>query len=127
MFRTNPSELKRQLKKLGLKNVEVKNIEAEEVIIRTTDGREIVAVSPQVVIMEVPGASAMIQVVATELRERQPTIEEESEFSDDDVRLVAEQTGVSMEEAREALKEAGGDIAAAIILIEERKRAHEAS
>jgi len=117
------------LKKLGIKNVEIKNIDAEEVVIRTLDGREIVAPNPQVVIMEVPGTSAMIQVVATELIERTPqpeainNVPADTGVNDEDARLVAEQTGVSLEEAREALKEANGDLAAAIMLIEERKQA----
>lgn len=125
MFRLNPNELKRQLKKLGLKNVEVKMLEAEELVIRLTDGRELVAAAPQVMLMQVPGGAAMLQVVAENLEERQPGHGEsnETQLSEEDVRFVAEQAGVSPEEAREALREAGGDIAAALMLLEERKRA----
>ena len=130
MFRMNPNDIKKQLRKLGIKNVNIKNIEAEEVIIRTLDGKELVAVSPNVVIMEIPGSSVMIQVLATELREQEmetASSDSLSMFNEEDVTLVMEQTGASREEAVEALREAGGDIAAAIMLIEERRRASEAS
>ncbi len=130
MFRMNPNDIKKQLRKLGIKNVNIKNIEAEEVIIRTLDGKELVAVSPNVVIMEIPGSSVMIQVLAAELREQEMETtsgDSLSMFNEEDVNLVMEQTGASKEEAIEALREAGGDIAAAIMLIEERRRASEAS
>jgi len=130
MFRMNPNDIKKQLRKLGIKNVNIKNIEAEEVIIRTLDGKELVAVSPNVVIMEIPGSSVMIQVLATELREQEmetASSDSLSMFNEEDVNLVMEQTGASREEAVEALREAGGDIAAAIMLIEERRQASEAS
>lgn len=124
MFRLNPSDLRRQLKKLGLKNVDIRNVDAEEVIIRLTDGSELVAVNPQVVVMEVPGATAMIQVVATELQRRESSSSESmQEVSQEDVEFVAQQAGVSIEEARQALIEAGGDLAAALMLLEERKKA----
>ncbi len=125
MFRLNPNELKKQLKKLGLTNVEVKMLEAEEIVIRLADGRELVAAAPQVMLMQVPGGAAMLQVVAESLEERQPDRSSggEAQVSEEDVRFVAEQAGVSLEEAREALREAGGDIAAALMLLEERKRA----
>jgi nascent polypeptide-associated complex subunit alpha len=124
VFRLNPSDLRKQLKKLGIKNVEIKNVDAEEVIIRTVDGEELVAVNPQVVIMEVPGATAMIQVVAASIEKRSRSeAPGEAEVSQEDVEFVAEQAGVSIEEARQALLEAGGDIAAALMLLEERKKA----
>jgi len=125
LFRLNPNELKRQLKKLGLKNVEVKMLDAEEIVIRLSDGRELVAAAPQVMLMQVPGGAAMLQVVAESLEERQssPMAGEETQLSEEDVKFVAEQAGVSLDEAREALREVGGDIAAALMLLEERKRA----
>ena len=123
MFRLNPSDIKRQLKRLGIKNVEVDTPAVEEIIVRLEDGREIVAYTPQVMIVRVPGGAAMIQVVAETLEEREAQAGGQPEISEEDVKLVAEQAGVSMEEARQALEEASGDIAAAILLIEERKQA----
>jgi len=42
---------------------------------------------------------------------------EELEVSEEDVQLVASQAGVSLEEARRALKESGGDLARAILML----------
>ncbi len=123
MFSLNPSDIKRQLRRLGLKNVDIETIEAEEVIIKSGEGKELVAYSPQVVMIKMPGGTAMIQIVTQNIEERERSREEGLTISEEDVRLVAEQTGVSLEEARKALEEAGGDIAAAILLIEERKQA----
>lgn len=124
-FSLDPSDIKRQLRKLGLKNVDVEAIEAEEVVIRGKGGEELVAESPQVVVIKMTGGTAMIQIFAQSIRERgrgEGSIGKPS-VSEEDVRLVSEQTGVSLEEARKALEETGGDIAAAILLIEERRRA----
>lgn len=128
MFRFSPSDLKKQLKRLGLKNVDVEAIEAEEIIVRQRDGKELVLVAPQAVVVKMPGGAIMMQVMAQRVEEREAQKPGEApSFSEEDVRLVAEQTGVSLEEARRALEEAEGDIAAAIMLIEERRRAAEGS
>ncbi len=125
MFRLNPSELKRQLRRLGIKNVDIETPDTVEVIIRLEDGRELVAEAPEVMIVRLPQGAAMIQVVTQSLEEREPSTAGEAgaTVSEEDARLVAEQTGVSLEEARRALEETGGDIAAAILLIEERRQA----
>ncbi len=123
MFRLNPAELKRQFKKLGLKNVEIEAPETEEVIIKLADGKTLVALNPQVMIVRVPGGSAMIQVVAEQLETIDEGEASETQLSEEDVKFVAEQAGVSIEEARRALEEAGGDIAAALMLLAERKQA----
>jgi nascent polypeptide-associated complex subunit alpha len=122
MFRLSPSELRRQLKRLGIK-ADIDVIDAEEVIVRKRDGKSLLVTSPQVMIVRMQG-TVMLQVVGSGIEE----VEEERSggavsFSEEDVKLVAEQAGVSIEEARQALEEAGGDIAAAIILLEERKKA----
>jgi nascent polypeptide-associated complex subunit alpha len=38
-------------------------------------------------------------------------------FTDEDVQLVADQTGKSIEQAKEALEDCGGDLAKAILLL----------
>jgi nascent polypeptide-associated complex subunit alpha len=123
MFRLSPSELRRQLKRLGIK-ADIDVIDAEEVVVRRRDGKSLVISSPQVMLVRMQG-TVMLQVVGSNIEE----VKDEGEaaaaasFSEEDVKLVAEQAGVSLEEARRALEEAGGDIAAAIILLEERKKA----
>ncbi len=120
MFRVSPADIKRQFKRLGIK-VDVEEVKAEEVVVRTREGKELVMESPQTVfIVKFPGNVVMLQAVGN-LAEREAVVEE-AKFSEDDVRLVAEQAGVSLEEARQALEEAGGDIAAAILLLQERKQ-----
>jgi len=52
------------------------------------------------------------------MRREEAPKEEAPEVSEEDVRLVAEQAGVSLEEARRALEEAGGDIAEAILRLQ---------
>ncbi len=122
MFRLSVNELKRQFKRLGL-NVDVKEVKAVRLTIEAEDGKIYEMDGPEAVILvKLPTRVYMVQAVGSlEVREK----EEEGEgieISEEDVRLVAEQAGVSIEEAREALKEAGGDIAAAILLLQERKR-----
>jgi nascent polypeptide-associated complex subunit alpha len=41
--------------------------------------------------------------------------------SDDDVKLVASQAGVASEEATKALRQSGGDLAQAIILLKQKR------
>ena len=127
MFRFDPKELRKQLRRLGLRDVKIEPVSAEEVIIRTEEGKELAIPSPQVLLMRMKGGAVMLQVMGQSIEEREVAQEETTQISEEDVKFVAEQTGVSIDEARQALEEAGGDIAAAIMLIEERKRALEGS
>ncbi len=120
MFRLSVSELKKQFKRLGLK-VDVEEVKAVKIVIEDEEGRELVMESPaSVILVKLPTKDYMVQAIG-KLEVRSVT-REETAFSEDDVRLVAEQAGVSLEEARKALEETGGDIAAAILLLQERKR-----
>ncbi len=124
MFRISASELKRQFKRMGLK-ADVKELDAEKIVITTTDGKEYEMVSPQAVLLvKLPGGVSMIQAIGG-IEEREAAREEKPqvEITEEDVRLVAEQAGVSLEEARQALIETSGDIAEAILRLEERKHA----
>jgi len=95
----------------------MREIEAVRVIIETPS-RRIVIDEPQVAVMDFKGG----RVYQVQGRE---TVEEPSEapvaISQEDVELVAQQAGVSLEEARKALEEVGGDLAQAIILLRARK------
>ena len=126
MFRLNPADLRRQFKRLGIK-ADVDVVEAEEVLIRKPDGKTLVLTNPQVLLVKMQGGMVMLQAVSNTIEEVEETTGKAPEISEEDVRLVAEQAGVSIEEARKALEEAGGDIAAAILLLEERKKASGAS
>jgi nascent polypeptide-associated complex subunit alpha len=100
--KVNPRQMKRMMRQLGM---EMEELNAKEVIIRLED-REIVISNPQVSVVRAMNQKTY-QVVGEE--KEVPLIPEE------DVALVAEQAGVSKEEAQRALKETGGDLAEAIM------------
>lgn len=122
MFRRfSPRDLKRLMRQFGMKMEELKGV--KEVVIELEDKRLIIE-DPQVVVMTLQDQT-IIQVVGT-IREEEAKAEvpeEEITISDEDVQLVASQTGVSLEEAKRALIETKGDLAQAIMLLETRKQA----
>jgi nascent polypeptide-associated complex subunit alpha len=101
----NPKQLNQMMKKMGVQQTE---LDATEVIIRTTNG-DIVIKNPQVSKVNMMGQTTY-QVVGKE-----ETVS--SEISKEDIDLVASQAGVSEEFAQAALEDAKGDIAEAILLL----------
>jgi nascent polypeptide-associated complex subunit alpha len=97
--------MQQMMKKMGIQQTE---IDAQEVIIRCAD-KEIIVHQPQVSKVNMMGQETL-QIVG-ELEERPLGIA----ISDEDVETVAEQAGVSLEVAREALESTGGDLAQAIL------------
>jgi len=87
--------------------------DVEEVIIRTST-KEIIVENPEVAVLDMHGQK--IFQVAGQVTEKK--IEKEMEIPEEDVRLVADQTGKSMEEAKKVLGETGGDLAKAILLLQ---------
>lgn len=114
-----PRDLERQLKKMGLKVEELKDVKL--VLIETGD-KEIMIENPQVIVMTMKDQK-IYQIVATKVKEvKEEAPREHGEtLSEDDIKFVAEQAGIGYEEAREILKKAGGDIAKALIMIQEEK------
>ena len=114
----SPRDLARALRRMG---VRMEELDAERVVVELRDGR-VLEVNPPaaVMVLRVKGQPPMLYVIG-EPREVEAKPSEEAgeaggvEVSEEDVMLVAEQAGVSPEEARRALIEAGGDIAAAIL------------
>jgi nascent polypeptide-associated complex subunit alpha len=89
----------------------------EEVIIKTTT-KEIVIKEPEVSILQVQGQK-MFQVAGGQISEK--TAERKTAaIPEEDARLVADQTGKSVEEARRALEESGGDLAKAILMLQSK-------
>ena len=101
----NPKQIQQMMKKMGIQQQE---IPATEVIIRTTEG-DIIIKNPHVSKVNMMG-QATYQITGEEEKAT-------SEISDDDVELVAQQAGASLEYARAALEDANGDIAKAIDLL----------
>ncbi|RLE84295.1 MAG: nascent polypeptide-associated complex protein [Thermoprotei archaeon] len=116
MRRISPREFRRLTQRIGLNIEELKGV--QEVIIRLVD-KELVFSDAKVQVIDAKGEK-IYQIFGNPV-ERELKEEEEVEIKDEDIRLVMDQTGASREEALEALKETGGDLAQAIILIRARK------
>lgn len=102
----NPKKMKQMMKQMGISVDEIPDV--EQVIIRTPD-KDIVFNDANVSIMNAQGVDTY-QIVGTP-----EEVAREVEIPEDDVRLVTEQTSVSEEKAKEALKNANGDLAEAIM------------
>ena len=113
--RINPREAKRMMQRMGMNMEGVEDV--EEVIIRTPS-KEIVIEAPEVAIVNMQGQK-IFQVAGGKVSERAPTRQAAApKVSEEDVQLVAGQTGKSVDEARKALVECEGDLAKAILLLQ---------
>lgn len=111
----SPRESKRLMKRMGLSMDAMPNV--RQVVFRM-DAKEIVVENPEVAIMKLQGQK-IFQVSGGDVTERTVAMEkEEPTIPEEDVRLVADQTGTSVEEARQALEASGGDLAKAILLLQ---------
>ncbi len=121
MMGFRPRDLRRAMKRMGM---EVEEVRATRVEIGLEDGSSLVVDEPQaVMVIKARGQPPMIYIVGEPKRVEATSAAEGAagavEISEEDVALVAEQAGVSPEEARRALEEVGGDIAAAILKLTE--------
>jgi len=112
--RISPRETKRMMQRMGMSMDAVPDV--EQVIIKTS-GKEITIEEPEVAILEVQGQK-IFQVAGGKISEK--VTERKLTFPEEDVRLVADQTGKSIEEARKTLEECGGDLAKAILLLQSK-------
>lgn len=110
--RISPRALRRMMKQMGMSMTPVEGV--VEVVLRLP-GKRIVLEDPEVLVVEV-GGQRVYQVVPGAIRE-EAVVEERPAIPEEDVLLVAQQAGVSPEEAREALEKTGGDLARAILLL----------
>jgi nascent polypeptide-associated complex subunit alpha len=128
----NPRKMKQMMKQMG---IDVEEIDAERVVIETADG-DLVFDGAQVTKMDAQGQEtyqivgspdevddAGVGGAAAVEGDDAVAIEEAdddgpTEIPDEDVRTVAERAGVSKSEARAALEDADGDLAAAILDLE---------
>lgn len=113
----NVREMKRMLKKYGIEVQELPEIKS---VILSAENYEIIAKDPQVAVLSV-GQQKIIQIICSGLERREKERKPQVEVSEDDIRFVMEQTGASREEALEALRKSEGDIAKAILVLQERK------
>ncbi len=119
----NPRKMEQMMKQMG---IDVDEIDAEEVIIRTAD-HDLVFTDADVTKMDARGQETYQVIGEPEERERgsleaaASDAEETSgneEIPDSDVEIVAARTGVSDEDARAALEAVDGDLAAAVDRLE---------
>ena len=116
--RVSPRQTKRMMQRMGLSMEEMPDVEA---VIFKTKGKDVVVENPQVSILDMQGQK-IFQVVGARITEREREGIEKAEITilEEDVRLVADQSGKSMEEAKKALEETKGDLAKAILLLQSR-------
>ena len=103
----NPKQMQTILKRMGIR---VEEVEAQRVVIECVD-KNIVIENPNVMITKMPKQD-IFQIMGDVVDEEK---EAKVEIDEEDIKMVAEQAGVGEEEARKALEENKGDIAAAII------------
>ncbi len=109
----SPKKMKGMLKNMGIDIDELEGV--KDVVIHMED-REIVIENPTVAIMNAHGVKTY--QISGDAQERAVPGKETSEpliIPETDVELVVAQTGVEAEQARAALIEARGDLAAAIM------------
>ncbi|AJF61529.1 TPA: nascent polypeptide-associated complex protein [Candidatus Woesearchaeota archaeon] len=103
----NPKQMQQAMKKLGM---EQEDIDAVAVIIRTKK-EDIIIRNPSVQKIKISGQSSY-QISGQEERR---AAEEEPEISEEDIKTVMQQAGVSKEKAKSALEKSRGDLAEAIL------------
>jgi nascent polypeptide-associated complex subunit alpha len=113
--RMNPREARRMMQRMGMNMDGLDDV--KEVLIRTSN-KEISIEQPQVSILEMQGQK-IFQIIGGKVNERAPeSTRSQFSISEEDAKLVADQTGRSIEEAKNALEECEGDLAKAILLLQ---------
>lgn len=112
--RMNPRNAKRMMQRMGMNMGEMP--EVEEVIFKTSN-KEIVVENAQVAVIDM-GGQKIFQVTG-EVNERSLEGQDEGlAIAEEDIQLVADQTGKSLEDAKRALESSEGDLAKAILLLQ---------
>jgi len=114
----SPRDLQKAMKRLGIK---LEEVNAVKVTIELDTGEQLLVEDPQVMIMKAKGQPPMLYITGEIKKVEKKEEEEKPPFTEEDVTLVAEQAGVSLEEARKALEETGGDIAEAILKLQQEE------
>ncbi len=118
----SPKQMARMMKKMGIEQKEIDGV--KEVIIRFAD-KEWVISNVQLTMIKQAGSESY-QVAGTKNErglsgsvesksEGATEVEKKIEIPMEDAALVASQTGVDIQVAKQALEETGGDLAAAIL------------
>ena len=112
MFPTNPRDLEKLLKRMGIKMEEV---DVAYVELRLKNGEVWRINNPAVALLKMPNKTLVYQIQASESAVEKvsappPQAASEYQPSEEDIALVMEQTGATREEALKALIETRGDL-----------------
>jgi nascent polypeptide-associated complex subunit alpha len=119
----NPRKMQKMMEQMG---IDVTELDVSSAVLQLDDGTELVFDSPDVTRMDARGQETYQVVGSPEEREGadpaggeaegegSTTAADDDGIPEEDIALVAEQSGASTAEAREALEAADGDLAAAI-------------
>ena len=124
----NPRKMKQMMEQMG---IDVTELDATEVVIRTEGEEDLVFDAPQVTRMDAQGQQTY-QIVGEPTRQEATAVtgeeadaaestaadEADAGIPDSDVEIVAARAGVPESTAREALEAEDGDLAAAISRLE---------
>jgi len=102
----------RMMKDMG---IDLQEIEDVKKVVLHTPTKEIIIEDAKVTTVEIQGQT-MYQVLGEKIREIEK--EREVEIPQEDIHLVADQTGKSLAEAEEALRETDGDLARAVLILQ---------
>jgi nascent polypeptide-associated complex subunit alpha len=103
----NPRKMQQMMKQMGIKQVD---IQATQVIIKTRE-KDIIIDNPSVAKVNMMG-NVNFQI-SGEVSER--SLDTTPQISNEDIQTVASQTGTSPDKAKEAIENAKGDLAQAIM------------
>ena len=103
----NPRKMQQMMKQLGIQQVE---IPATEVLIKTKD-KNLVIINPSVSKVNMMGQETF--QISGEVHEEE--VSSVPDISEDDIKTVMEQTGADRDTARKAIEKAEGDLAEAIL------------
>ena len=106
--RMHPKQVKQMMKRMGISTEEIKDV--EQIIIKTSS-KDYVFDKAEVTIMIVQNQKTFQIVGEPKIIEKEITLK----IPQEDIQLVAQQAGVSEEEAKRALEECNGEPAEAII------------
>ena len=111
----SPRDTRRIMQRMGLSMDAMQDV--QQVVFKTST-KEIVVEEAEVAVLNLKGQK-VFQVTGGKISERALATEEgKLMIPEEDVRLVADQTGKSVEEAKQALEASGGDLAKAILLLQ---------
>jgi nascent polypeptide-associated complex subunit alpha len=106
----NPRQMRHMMKRMGINQDE---IEATQVIIKTKDSM-LVFDNPQVSKVNMMGQETY-QIIG---EPSEQSLDTKPEINNDDVKTVMDQANVDEDKARQAIQEANGDLAEAILKLQ---------